>query len=325
MPKVSVILPAHGDAPYLEQAVDSVLCQTLANIELVVIDERASQKTRDLLLKFEERDNRVKVVKSENTGLPGALNTAIRHTSSEFIARLDDDDLMSRTRLETQIGVLIANPGIVCLGSQVEFFGEEMARTTSRLPKYDWQIRRESRVLNPMAHPSLMFRKSALLEAGMYDERYLLAQDYELFSRLLPLGKFHNLDEPLTRYRIHKDQISSHRATERYPFELSALVQNNLTSSPTRATAVVTDFLDSTDPTLLFHEVMHGETISADVILEMRRSARALSSVAKFNAAVRALYLAPRVSSGILVSKFFTLLKTLMLRKKFRDSSAAGS
>jgi hypothetical protein len=123
---------------------------------------------------------------------------------------------------------MTVNPKLVCLGSQVKLFGPNTRETISCLPKYDWEIRAENKVVNPMAHPWLTHRKSALLDAGLYNKSYFMAEDHEMIGRLLCKGKFLNLDEPLTKYRIHENQMSSYLREEGYPLELSALAENNL-------------------------------------------------------------------------------------------------
>lgn len=224
MAKVSILLPVNGSSEFLEESIESIRGQSFKDFELIVITDRASHISHRLIDKFSRVDKRIVKIQSHSEGLANALNTGLEFSSAPLICRLDDDDVMFQDRLLLQIRALERDSGIVCIGSQVVFFGNGLTPSTSRLPLTNWQIRAEAMFFNPLAHPSLMLRKDALESLSGYDSLFKYAQDYELISRLLAKGKIKNLPYPLTAYRIHQNQITM-RATgqERLPYELAAL------------------------------------------------------------------------------------------------------
>ncbi|MFM1957935.1 MAG: hypothetical protein RI929_298 [Actinomycetota bacterium] len=226
MPEVSVLLPIHGTSPYLGDAIASVLAQDFGDFELLIICDRASSETLTLAQGASHADARVKVLVSEVAGLPSALNAGLRASQGPFIARIDADDLMVSNRLSSQVRHMRRDAKLVCLGSQVCYVGEKTQRS-SRLPIWNWQIRLHAKTSNPIAHPSLLMRREALVGIGGYNPEFILAQDYELLSRLTRLGKVRNSPQALTHYRVHQQQMSVARAVERLPYEIAALMANN--------------------------------------------------------------------------------------------------
>jgi glycosyltransferase involved in cell wall biosynthesis len=226
MPEVSVLLPVHGEAPYLIEAIESVKSQDYCDFELLLICDRTGDETMVAVRAAAEADSRIRIIHSEKPGLPSALNVGIREASSPLVARIDSDDLMVSDRLSIQVDEMNRDENLVCLGSQVSYLGEH-SRRSSALPMWNWQIRIQAKASNPIAHPSLIMRIDALKIIGGYNEDFLLAQDYELLSRLSKIGKVRNLPSELTCYRVHKGQISMARATERLPYEVAALFANN--------------------------------------------------------------------------------------------------
>lgn len=208
-PEVSVLLPCHGDAPYLTKAVESVLIQSFTDFELLIILDRASITTSELVEKFEQSDSRIKVLISNKAGISEALNLGIQCAAGKFIARIDSDDLMLRTRIEEQRDVFRLESSLVCLGTQVSIIDDNgnFIRNTN-YPISDKGIRRALKVRNVIAHPSVMLLRSAVIEAGGYRPIFNGAEDYDLWLRLAKNGKIRNLKTPLTQYRTHSGQVT---------------------------------------------------------------------------------------------------------------------
>lgn len=200
------------------------MTQSLEDLELIIITDRATAPTHRIIDTFMKQDRRLLKIESTGNGLSRALNTGLTAANAPYVCRLDDDDIMFTDRLSIQKRVLDRDASIVCVGSQVVYFGDQKNLSTSRLPLEDWQIRAEAMFSNPVAHPSLMLRREVMESLSGYSSVFRYAQDYELLSRLLSKGRIKNLSRPLTAYRVHKDQATriASRA-QRAPYELAAL------------------------------------------------------------------------------------------------------
>ncbi|HQY88296.1 MAG TPA: glycosyltransferase family 2 protein, partial [Tepidisphaeraceae bacterium] len=107
---ISILLPAHNAAPFVEQAVRSTLAQTHKRFELLAIDDGSTDETLQILNKLAREDDRVRIISHENMGMGRSLNHALGEARFEWIARMDADDVMLPNRLERQLAFLAANP-----------------------------------------------------------------------------------------------------------------------------------------------------------------------------------------------------------------------
>jgi len=209
MPKVSIILPVHGDAPFLVTTLESIEKQTFRDWEFILSLDRTESSTSKLLETLRSRDPRVKLVQSTKPGISQALNAGTSIASGEYFARIDADDWMDSERLAKQVAFMDQNPDVVCLGSKTQIVDENARQIgVSPLPTSRAQVRRIMPAFNVVSHPSTMIRASALREVGGYDSRFNGAEDYHLWLKLLRVGEVANLKEPLTYYRVHPGQSS---------------------------------------------------------------------------------------------------------------------
>jgi len=303
-------MPVHGAAEFLDAAVDSVLAQTLHDFELLLMLDRPDPSTKELAFDFSARDKRVVVVETSEAGISSALNAGIIAASSDFIARIDADDEMVPTRLEIQLGHMESSRSVACVGSQVLIHREGRRDRTSRLPKFDWQIRAEALLSNPMAHPAIMLRRSLLEKAGLYDTRFRYAQDYELFSRLLELGRFINISQPLTRYRIHANQISTKRVQARAPFIMAALEAVHNSSCRQRESWPGEYLAIGPDQTSYALEVFRRNLQDKSILLWVR-SQLSDGKLRKVGLALAALSLNLPMTSRLILSKTVTAIISL--------------
>ena len=207
--KVTVLLPINDDR-YLAQTLQSINQQTLCGERinlLAVVDGGA--RVRDIQKMMLSNITKLpwKVIETANTGIVGTLNTGLNYSDTEFIARIDQDDLMFSNRLEIQLNYLQKNPEILCVGGQIELidqFGVHLG--FSYFPKSQWLISKTITLTSPMAHPSVMFRRRDIIALGGY--RSNLPEDWDLWLRLYETGKISNLDSLLVKYRVHPNQLS---------------------------------------------------------------------------------------------------------------------
>jgi glycosyltransferase involved in cell wall biosynthesis len=224
MVRVSVLLPVRNAAPWLESSLASLARQTVADHEVVAVDDGSTDGSGELLERAARRDPRVVVRRTEARGLPAALNLALSLARAPWVARHDADDLSHRTRFERQLARLGREPSLDVLGSRVRLFpggatGAGMRRWAewhNALLSHE-SIEREVLIDSPLAHGSAMIRREKLLEVAGWQERGW-AEDLDLWLRLLAAGaRFAKLPEPLYGWRQHP--ASATRTDPRYSHE----------------------------------------------------------------------------------------------------------
>jgi len=193
-PLVSVLLPACNAASTLPAALDSLLAQTLADFEVVAVDDGSTDGTAAVLAEYARRDPRVRVLAAPHAGIAPALNTALAAARGRFLARMDADDLARPERLARQAAALEAEPGLGLVACRVEYGG--CRRSCAGYARYvDWTntlltpeaISLHRFVESPLAHPSVMFRPEVAQEHGGYRSGPF-PEDYELWLRWLEAG-----------------------------------------------------------------------------------------------------------------------------------------
>ncbi len=199
-------MSVYNAAPYLKEAVDSILNQTFGDFEFLIVDDRSTDNSIKILETYE--DERIVLFQNhKNIGLTRNLNKLIKLAKGEFIARMDADDISLPMRFEKQIKFLVNNLDIDLCGTQIGVFGND--KSNSSYPINFDDIKFQLMYQNPIAHPSVVWRKKALLSNHLfYDENYITSQDFELWTRCALNLKMSNLNEILVHYRTHNNQIS---------------------------------------------------------------------------------------------------------------------
>ncbi|MBC7456920.1 MAG: glycosyltransferase, partial [Bdellovibrionaceae bacterium] len=229
-PLISVIMPIYNSEKTLDAAVRSVLRQTFANFELIMVEDGSSDRSWNLVQKFAAEDSRIRIYKNEtNLGLMKTLNRAIEFSTTSLLARLDSDDEMLPTRLEKQKTFLDQHSEVAVLGTWYSFMGRTPADDLLfRLPVGD-AIQQQLLIENPICHSSVMFRKEAFHAVGGYRSEFRNAEDYDLWLRFSKLHKLENIPESLIRVRLslggnsiaHRRQMQAFRElalkSYRYP------------------------------------------------------------------------------------------------------------
>lgn len=201
----------YKDSPeWLKQSIGSMLKQTVEPAEFIIVkDGPVTQKINKVLDHYKkshpELFNIIQL--KENVGLGLALRTGIENCHNEYIARIDADDYAVPKRVETQLNIFKKHPELGLVGSNVEEFSDTIDNVISHvvLPEKHQDIYSFAKKRCPFRHPSLLYKKSAVLTAGNY-RSYHLCEDYDLYTRLLQTGcKCFNIQKPLTYMRVDKD------------------------------------------------------------------------------------------------------------------------
>jgi cellulose synthase/poly-beta-1,6-N-acetylglucosamine synthase-like glycosyltransferase len=218
---ISVVMPVYNAAPTLAAAVDSLVRQTEPAWELVAVDDGSTDASGAILEGYARRDRRIRVIRAGRRGLVSALSIGLSAALAPLVARLDADDVCVPERLACQHRYLEARPEVGLVASRVRFGGDpdraagyaRYVGWTNRLLTHE-QISLARFVESPLAHPSVMFRRTLVERWGGYADGDF-PEDYELWLRWLEAGvRMEKLAEPLLVWNDSPTRLS--RSDRRY-------------------------------------------------------------------------------------------------------------
>ncbi len=213
---VTVLLAVYNDKDRLGRAVESILAQSFRSFDFLIVDDGSTDGTHEVIDAYALSDSRVRSMRLPyNRGLAAALQAGLGQTSADFVARMDADDIARPERLALQIDAM-ENRGLDVLGA-----GQDRGKN-GLLEKLRFDKLTHSAIIgalphhNVIVHPSVMFRLSTVLAAGGYDPRFSLAQDYDLWLRLIGQARFGNLSEKLIYSPPNPDRASGPKNRTRH-------------------------------------------------------------------------------------------------------------
>lgn len=218
MQKYSILMSVYGkDNPeYFKTAVDSILQQTVPPDQIVIVVDGPVPKAIDVIIEqYIENEKLFTILRHDkNCGLAASLNEGLENCRNELVARMDSDDISQPERCEKELHKFEKEPNLVICGCNIdEFYGQPDNVKTSRVvPTQYKDILRFARRRQPFNHPTVMYKKSKVLECGGYP---LLKrkEDFDLFSRMLTAGCYaENIDESLYLYRANEDNYARRKS-----------------------------------------------------------------------------------------------------------------
>jgi glycosyltransferase involved in cell wall biosynthesis len=201
-PLVSAVIPAYNYGRYVVEAVESVLAQTYAPLEIVVVDDGSSDDTR---ARLEPHWQAIRYVYQENRGLAAARNTGIRHSRGEWIALLDADDVWHRQKIDCQLRAAAGVGEVALIGSPGSSVLPE------RLPpdaKVEVLGVRDFLTWTPLAPSSVLIRRACLDAVGLFDETLDAVEDRDMWLRIAARYKVALVSSSCWFYRVHPEQMS---------------------------------------------------------------------------------------------------------------------
>ena len=204
-PSLSVVMPTYNAAEYIERSLESILRQSFKDYELIIIDDGSTDGTIELIEKQE--DDRIYLIqREEESGITSALNRGIDEARGQYVARHDADDWSSPDRFDKQITYLETHPNVALLGTGAYLVDEDGKQIAKRRVLSNPEVA-DLIDHNEFIHGSVMMRREPLVDLGGYDERFLTAEDYDLWLRLADQYSVANIDEPLYHFRQHDESI----------------------------------------------------------------------------------------------------------------------
>lgn len=237
-PLVSVILPVYNAGPYLAEAIESILSQTLRELELLIVDDCSTDDSLAVARRYEATDPRVRVLASaKNLGRSFVDNWGQDEARAAYIAKMDADDVALPQRLQAQYDFLESHPDISMTSSYLQAFGA--TETVFEYPVSSEEIRSFLLFNMPVGNPTAFFRRSLITEQGLrYDDtiKETFGEDYEWVVRVAKVAAIENQPQILLRYRtfpaVHKAEVHARRTAKASLIREGVLTQAGFTFSP---------------------------------------------------------------------------------------------
>ena len=196
-PLVSVIVPLYNAAPFIGEALESVLASTYRPIEVVVVNDGSTDNSLEVAKGFAKDHPEIRVFSQANAGVSAARNHAIREAKGVYILPLDADDTISPNYISHAVETISADPSIRIVGCRAVFFGAKEGEW--KLPNYSPELLARKN----MIHISSLFRKADWQCVGGFCEEEIYREDWDFWLSLMELGgTYIRLDEIGLNYRV---------------------------------------------------------------------------------------------------------------------------
>lgn len=213
MARITVVIPAFNAECHLGEALSSVREQAVPDMEVLVVDDGSSDGTAGVAGSFSGTLD-VRVLRQGNAGPAVARNVGVREASGDLVAFLDADDIMLPGRLSSQLALMLEQPDLGLVFSDLMTFDDRGVICRSRKmfsdPCGGWVL--DSLLMdNFITTSTVMAPRERLLEAGLFNEERRISEDFELWLRMAARWKVGYIDRPLVRYRRRRGSLSDNK------------------------------------------------------------------------------------------------------------------
>ena len=214
-PAISVIMSVYNGDRYLKACIDSILQQTFQDFEFIIVNDGSTDATATILDEYRRRDRRTHIIEQKNSGVGQAIARGLQLARGRYIARMDADDISLPSRFATQIIYLEKHQQVDILGSQAQLIDEsgELIGITP-LPVSSHMIKWTLHFFNCIFQPTVMIRRSLSERLALYNPKFAITEDYDLWIRASQVTEIVNLPWPLLQNRIWKESLRSTRKQE---------------------------------------------------------------------------------------------------------------
>ncbi|AWW31664.1 hypothetical protein DN752_16870 [Echinicola strongylocentroti] len=208
-PLVSVIMPCYNAVKFIGEAIESILLQSLPDLELIIIDDGSTDSTAEVVERINEE--RIRYVRfDKNKGNYFARNRGLDLATGRYVAMADADDIAYMDRLKIQFEHMEAHPEVMVLGGQCDVVDEEGSYIGELRRPLAYDEIRVALLQNNFVHqPTLMFRRELVEKGYCYDESFPCSGDYDFVYRISRFFRIVNLDKVIVKYRRHPRQLST--------------------------------------------------------------------------------------------------------------------
>ncbi|WP_163269971.1 glycosyltransferase family 2 protein [Chelativorans alearense] len=227
-PLVSVLLPIYNAEPYLAAALESILRQDYGRLEIIAIDDGSTDRSLEILRRYQKADRRISIVSRENRGLIATLNEGLALAQGDLIARMDADDIAYPSRLSRQVAVFAQQPQCAICGSGVDtLIGDRIVRGTADPMHQRCSLRILSMFFTIFIHSTVVYNRKVIPETVLrYDPRYVHAEDFDLFRRIADRFPATMIEDSLIAYRIHNGSVSNRHKRQMRRTHLAIVTEN---------------------------------------------------------------------------------------------------
>lgn len=200
-PLVTVLIPVYN-RPSVINTINSILTQSYRNLEILVIDNASTDNTVEVIKSL--RDERIRLIVNENNlGQTGSMNRGLQLAKGKYIARIDSDDIATPDRIELQVKFLESNEDYVLVGSWIQYISDDdVLGGVVKTCTTDEGLRFMQTFFCGIHHPTAMYRTDIIRDNGIeYDPNISMAEDYDMWRKLLKYGKGLNIAKVLVYYR----------------------------------------------------------------------------------------------------------------------------
>jgi glycosyltransferase involved in cell wall biosynthesis len=227
MKKLSVLMPVYNGENFIESAIRSVLNQTFSDFDFIIVDDGSTDNSRKIVQQYAQKDSRIKgIYLDKNIGFSGVLNLGLTGIDTQWVARIDADDIWYSTKLEKQMTFLQKNKDYFLVASWVDYIDKNGKIIGESKEDYtEWEKVKKRYKQNKavvFCHSSIIYDRNLVVSIGGYRKQFWPCEDADLWNRLLESGgKMVIYPEILTAYRIHGESISvagQHEMNSRYRY-----------------------------------------------------------------------------------------------------------
>lgn len=245
---LTIGLPFYNNEKTLADAVKSVLIQTYTNWELILTDDGSTDGSLDIAKEFAKNDIRIKVISDGfNKGLSHRLNQIAELTSSEYLARMDADDMMMPKKIEKQMKALLKDPSIDVIDT-VAYIINEKEEPVGMRGAFDIATWDKQKVLTKglLFHPTVI-AKTSWFKQNKYNpaDDFLRSEDLELWCRTFDKTVFSRVYEPLFIYREGKVNVKNYTASARATRNILRLYHKNVLNNSTFYAEIIKSYFKS--------------------------------------------------------------------------------
>lgn len=207
-PKVTVLMPAYNADKYIAEAIASVLGQSFADFELLIINDGSTDDTATIVGSF--KDPRITLINQQNKGVASALNMGLAHARASYIARFDADDICDANRLKIQYEFITTYPEYSIIGSAADYVDVDGHFIFTHHPAghLNEEIQQLKYSVCPFIHSSVFYKKEVIVNNGGYNEHAYTYEDHFLWVNILKDQKACNLSQALIKVRLNPESIT---------------------------------------------------------------------------------------------------------------------